>query len=83
MSNPQTDTEALSTLSYEEGYQQLQDVLERLEAADLPLEELLKLYELGTKLATHCGQKLEEAELRVQQWQPDGSLQEFTVPQDE
>ena len=64
----------IAELSYEDSYEQLQAVLERLEAADLPLDDSLELYESGMKLAARCGQLLEEAELRVRKWQPDGSL---------
>jgi exodeoxyribonuclease VII small subunit len=56
--------------SYEEAYQQLERILQALESGDLPLEESLKLYELGAALAAYCTRKLDEAELRVRQWQP-------------
>jgi exodeoxyribonuclease VII small subunit len=58
------------TISYEEAFQQLEAVLGRLEKGDLPLEESLSLYEQGAALAALCARKLDEAELRVQQWQP-------------
>jgi exodeoxyribonuclease VII small subunit len=57
-------------LSYEEAYQQLEQDLQALENGDLPLEQSLKLYELGATLASYCAHKLDEAELRVRQWQP-------------
>jgi exodeoxyribonuclease VII small subunit len=57
-------------LSYEEAYQQLESILQALESGELPLEESLKLYELGAALAAYCSHKLDEAELRVRQWQP-------------
>lgn len=56
--------------TYEEAYQQLEKILQALESGDLPLEESLKLYELGATLAAYCASKLDEAELRVRQWQP-------------
>jgi exodeoxyribonuclease VII small subunit len=70
--------ESFDHLSYEDGYTRLQTVLESLESGELPLEEALKMYEIGTRLAAHCAKKLEDAELRVQRWQ-DG---EQTVPFD-
>lgn len=60
-------------LSYEEAYQQLEQILQTLESSDLPLEESLALYERGAALAAHCTRKLDEAELRVRLWQSDGS----------
>lgn len=76
------NTQQIAALSYEEGQEQLHRILERLEATDLPLDESLELYEQGMKLAAHCGQKLEEAELRVKQWRPDPTLQECIRSQD-
>jgi exodeoxyribonuclease VII small subunit len=57
-------------LSYEAAFAQLEQVLLALESGDLPLEESLSLYEQGLVLATHCSRLLDEAELRVRQWQP-------------
>lgn len=83
MGDPENNAEQIDELPYEESYRQLQDVLEKLEAADLPLADSLELYELGMKLAARCGELLEEAELRVRKWQPDGTLVEFGADQDD
>jgi exodeoxyribonuclease VII small subunit len=64
-------SDAQNELSYEEAYQQLEQVLQALESGDLALEQSLKLYELGATLTAYCARKLDEAELRVRQWQPD------------
>lgn len=74
MASREEAAEQFEDLSYEESYAQLQEILERLEAAELPLADSLELYELGVKLASRCGVLLEEAELRVRKWQPDGNL---------
>ncbi len=66
-----------SDLSYEEAFDQLEQVLQALESGDLPLEQALSLYELGASLAAYCARKLDEAELRVRQWQPDGETTPF------
>ena len=57
-------------LSYEVAFAELERVLQALESGELPLEELLALYEQGLALSAHCSRLLDEAELRVQQWQP-------------
>ena len=57
-------------LSYEEAFAQLEQILQALEAGDLPLEQSLVLYEQGVTLSAYCARKLDEAELRVRQWQP-------------
>ena len=56
-------------LSYDAALARLEQVLERLESGDLPLEQTLTLYEEGAVLAKLCNVRLEEAELRVAQWQ--------------
>ncbi len=63
-------TSDLIDLSYEEAFEQLEEVLQALEHGDLPLEQALTLYERGASLAAYCARKLDEAELRVRQWQP-------------
>ena len=76
MENQKSAAEQADELSYEESYAQLQSILVRLEAADLPLANSLDLYEAGVKLAARCGVLLEEAELRVRRWEPDGTMTE-------
>ncbi len=83
MGDGEDKAEQIAELSYEDSYRQLQEVLERLEAADLPLAESLELYESGMKLAARCGKLLEEAELQVRKWQPDGTLVEFGADQEQ
>ncbi len=53
--------------SYEQLYARLQEVVARLEAGELPLEETLQLYEQGVRLAAECQRLLDAAELRVRQ----------------
>lgn len=66
-------------LSYEEAFAQLETILGRLEGGELPLEESLQLYEQGAALAQLCTTLLDNAELRVRQWQPN----DMTVPMDD
>lgn len=61
-----TKKEEINRLSFEEALRRLETVVERLEAADLPLEEALALFEEGQNLAAHCQQKLDEAEKRIE-----------------
>jgi len=58
------------TTTYDEAFAELEAVLQELDGGDLPLEQALALYEQGVALSTFCARKLEEAELRVRQWQP-------------
>jgi len=55
--------------TYEALYTRLQEVVARLEAGELALDESLRLYEEGVGLAAACQRLLDAAELRVQQLQ--------------
>jgi len=57
----------LEALSFEEAFDQLQSAVGRLEEGDLTLEEAIALYEQGMRLARHCSELLDTAELQVQQ----------------
>ncbi|MFN3333768.1 MAG: exodeoxyribonuclease VII small subunit [Caldilinea sp.] len=56
-------------LSYDAALEQLERILEQLESGELPLEQTLLLYEEGAALAKLCSTRLDEAELRVREWQ--------------
>ncbi len=58
-------TKTEPTQSFESSFAQLQDVISKLENADLPLEEAIKLYEEGKRLSKLCAQILESARLRM------------------
>ncbi|HEX9133931.1 MAG TPA: exodeoxyribonuclease VII small subunit [Ktedonobacteraceae bacterium] len=53
--------------SFEEAFAQLEAAVEALQDGQMPLERALHYYEEGMKLAQHCNDLLEKAELRVQQ----------------
>jgi len=71
------ETTGEATLTYERAFTQLEAILAQLEAGDLPLEESLALYEQGAALAKLCATMLDEAELRVRQWQPGDETAEM------
>ena len=50
---------------FEEAMERLENIVESLESGDLSLEESLKIFEEGMKLANFCSKKLEEAEQKV------------------
>ena len=57
----------METLSFEKAFEQLEAAVEALQDGQMPLEGALNSYEEGMKLARHCNDLLEKAELRVQQ----------------
>ncbi|GMG88063.1 exodeoxyribonuclease VII small subunit [Biformimicrobium ophioploci] len=52
-------------LSFEDSLAQLEQLVERLESGELPLEEALVDFEKGVKLTRECQQKLQAAEQKV------------------
>ena len=57
-----TDT---SKPTFEQALQQLEQLVQKLEKGELPLEESLALYEEGIRLSRLCHGKLEEAEGKI------------------
>ncbi len=52
--------------SFEAGLDELEKVVQELEAGDLSLERSLALFERGMSLSDTCRKQLEEAETRVE-----------------
>jgi exodeoxyribonuclease VII small subunit len=52
--------------AFEEALQELEEIVNRLEQGDLPLEEALTLFEEGVRLSRSCHTKLDEAQKRVE-----------------
>jgi exodeoxyribonuclease VII small subunit len=51
---------------FEEALGRLEDIVKKMEAGEMTLEESLKAFEEGIKLARLCSRKLDEAERRVE-----------------
>ena len=54
-------------LAFEEALGRLDETVNALEGGQLPLEEAIRLYEEGIRMAQRCQQILDTAELQVQQ----------------
>lgn len=51
---------------FEDALEKLEDIVRKMEAGDIPLDEALKSFEEGIKLIRFCSAKLEETERRVE-----------------
>jgi len=51
---------------FEDALQRLEDIVRRMEAGDMSLEDSLRAFEEGIRLARFCSRKLDEAERRVE-----------------
>jgi exodeoxyribonuclease VII small subunit len=62
-----TDAPAIpAELSFEDALQRLEQIVQKLESGQAPLEESIKLYEEGALLKAHCERRLKAAQLRVE-----------------
>ena len=59
-------------MNFEEAMQRLEEVVQKLEAGEVGLDESLQLYEEGMKLVRLCNRKLDTAEQRVMTVRPAG-----------
>jgi len=50
---------------FEEALDKLEEIVRRMEAGEMTMEESLKAFEEGIKLARFCTKKLDEADRRV------------------
>lgn len=66
-------------LTYEEAYNKLESILERLESKSTSLDESLSLYEDGIKLYKHCNKLLESAELKISKFSQLGIEEDFNI----
>jgi exodeoxyribonuclease VII small subunit len=77
-----TPTPPDSNLTFEQAFAQLEEIVAKLESAELSLDESLALFERGQALAAHCAKLLDAAELKVKQLAPGGKLEEFEPPEE-
>ncbi|MFQ5419857.1 MAG: exodeoxyribonuclease VII small subunit [Anaerolineae bacterium] len=61
-------------LTFETALAELEQIVGKLEAGELTLEESLALFERGQELAAYCNNLLDNATLRVEQLTEDGEI---------
>lgn len=65
---------------FEEALQKLEAIVAQMEEGDLPLEETLKAFEEGVRVARFCANKLDEAERKVEKLMRDQAGKLQTTP---
>src|ERR1700730_11657930 len=75
MSDPINTTD-IAAMSFEDALAELEQIVRRLEAGQVKLDEAILSYERGAQLKRHCEQKLNEAQQRVDRIVigPDGTV---------
>jgi len=68
--------------TFEQVFAELEEIVARLDSADLSLDDSLALFEKGQTLAAQCAKLLEAAELKVKQLSPDGEIVDFEPQED-
>ena len=68
---------AISEMSFEQAFEELQTVIATLEGGEKPLEDALALFERGQTLYARCTALLDKAELQLQQLSESGALKDF------
>ena len=66
----------VTAMSFEDALAELEQIVRRLEAGQVKLDEAIECYERGALLKRHCEQKLNEAQQRVDRITigPDGAI---------
>jgi exodeoxyribonuclease VII small subunit len=71
--NPDPDADpnagggAPDALKFEDAIERLEDIVRRMEEDHVPLDELLRDYEAGTRLLRVCRDRIEAARARIEQ----------------
>ena len=75
MSDPSPQSKRAQTAeapSFESALEQLEEIVDTLEAGELPLEEALGIFERGVALSKRCSERLADAERRIEELTPGG-----------
>jgi exodeoxyribonuclease VII small subunit len=72
----------MSDIKFEDALARLEQIVDTLEAGNLPLEDSLKAFEEGVVMARHCAKYLADAEKRIELLTRDESGVLRTAPLD-
>lgn len=62
MAEPKTD---IDEMTFEQAFEELETIVDELESGDLPLEQALRAFERGQRLAARGQELLDQAELKL------------------
>lgn len=66
----------IEDMTFEEALRELEQIVKRIDSGSETLEASIEAFEFGTKLKTHCEDKLKEAKLKIEKiiQKSDGSI---------
>jgi len=71
--------EKYENLTLEKAFSRLDELADRLEKRDIPLEESFRLYKEGMDLLKFCRERIDTVEKKMQVISDDGELTDFTA----
>ena len=57
---------AEKSVDFEKSLERLETIVDEMESGELPLEQMIKHFEEGSKLVTQCSKKLTEVEQKIE-----------------
>ncbi len=77
-------TEKEQQVSFEEAMQELEQIVAKLEAGDVPLEQAIQLFQDGMKWSKFCHDKLQTVEKQMDEiLKEDGTTEPFSIQEEE
>lgn len=71
-------------LTFEEAMKHLEEIVEKLEEGDVPLEEAINIYKKGMELSKLCHDKLKNVESQLTEiLTEDGRKESFVITEEE
>lgn len=71
-------------LTFEEAMKHLEEIVEKLEEGDVPLEEAINIYKKGMELSKLCHDKLKNVESQLTEiLTEDGRKENFVITEEE
>ena len=64
-------------ITIEDGLQELDKIVERLESRDISLEDSFAMYQKGMEVLKQCSRKIDMVDKKMLQMNKDGDLSEF------
>lgn len=68
-----TDPAPIAQMSFEQALKEFEQVVGQLDRGEVPLDQMIALYERGAALKSHCDAKLKEAEEKIAKITVDGA----------
>lgn len=70
--------------TFEQSMEELEQIVEKLEQGEVPLEEAIQMFQTGMKLSKECHEKLEKVEKQMDQIiHEDGEITPLELQEDE